>query len=66
MSEVISKIPVQDTRLFYKRYNNFENLNNLLITEIEKERGDNPGGMIGTNPGCWRSMLNYKCEKALK
>ena len=42
-----------------------ENLNNLLITEIEKERGDNPGGMIGTNPGCWRSMFKYKCEKEL-
>ena len=65
MSEVISKIPVQDTRLFYKRYNNYENLNNLLITEIEKERGNNPGGMISTNPGCWRSMFKYKCEKEL-
>ena len=63
MSEVIGKIPIQDTRLFYKRYNNYENLNNLLMTEIEKERGDNPGGMISTNPGCWRSMFKYKCEK---
>ena len=65
MSEVISKIPIQDTRLFYKRWNNYENLNNLLITEIEKERGKNAAGMMATNPGCWRSMFKYECEKEL-
>ena len=27
--DIIAKIPVQDTRLFYKRWENYENLNNL-------------------------------------
>ena len=35
MAEIIAKIPIQDTRLFYKKWDNFENLNNLLKTEIE-------------------------------
>ena len=63
--KVISKIPVQDTRLFYTRYDNHENLNNLLKTEIENERKKDPKGMPVTNPGCWRSGFKYKCEQEL-
>ena len=62
---IISKIPLQETRLFYKRYDNYSNLNNLLMTEIEEERKKDPGGLPSTNPGCWRSMFKYKCEKEL-
>ena len=32
--DIIAKIPVQDTRLFYKRWENYENLNNFLLNEI--------------------------------
>ena len=59
--DVIAKIPVQDTRLFYKRWENYENLNNLLLNEIMSLREKDPKGMIETNPGCWRSTEKYKC-----
>ena len=63
--DVIAKIPVQDTRLFYKRWENYENLNNLLLTEIMSLREKDPKGMIATNPECWRSTEKYKCEQEL-
>ena len=63
--EIVAKIPIQDTRLFHKRWDNYENLNNLLITEIEQQMKDNPKGMMGSNPGCWRSGFKYKCENDL-
>jgi len=62
---VISKIPLQETRLFYRRYDNYSNLNNLLMNEIEKEREKDPTGLQSTNPGCWRGLFKYKCEKEL-
>ena len=65
MTEIIAKIPIQDTRLIYKKWNNFENLNNLLKTEIEAEREKDPKGLPATNAGCWRSMMKYKCEAEL-
>ena len=65
MTEIIAKIPIQDTRLFYKKWDNFENLNNLLKTEIEAERKKDPKGLPATNAGCWRSMMKYKCETEL-
>ena len=65
MAEIIAKIPIQDTRLFYKKWDNFENLNNLLKTEIEAEREKDPKGLPATNAGCWRSMMKYKCEAEL-
>jgi len=65
MKDVIAKIPIQDTRLFYKKWDNFENLNNLLKTEIEAEREKDPKGLPATNTGCWRSMMKYKCEAEL-
>ena len=45
--DIIAKIPVQDTRLFYKRWDNYENLNNLLMNEIEGMREKDPKGMAG-------------------
>jgi len=63
--DIIAKIPVQDTRLFYKRWENHENLNNLLLTEIMSFREKDPKGMIATNPGCWRSAQKYQCEQEL-
>ena len=65
MTEIIAKIPIQDTRLFYKKWDNFENLNNLLKTEIEAEREKDPKGLPATKTGCWRSMMKYKCEAEL-
>lgn len=62
---VISKIPIQDVRLFYRRWDNTENLNNLLMTEIKDQKEKDPQGMDASNPGCWRSMFKYKCEKEL-
>ena len=62
---VIAKIPIQDTRLFYKNYDNYSNLNNLLMTEIEKEKKKDPKGIEASNPGCWRSLFKYQCEKEL-
>ena len=62
---VVAKVPLQDTRLYFKRYDNYENLNNLLITEIEEARDKDPEGMQATNAGCWRSNFKYKCEKEL-
>jgi len=63
--DVIARIPVQDTRLFYKRWENYENLNNLLLNEIMSLREKDPKGMIATNEGCWRSAEKYKCEQEL-
>ena len=40
--DIIAKIPVQDTRLFYKRWENYENLNNLLLNEIMSLREKDP------------------------
>lgn len=65
MKEIIAKIPIQETRLFYKRWDNYENLNNLLKTEINTQRKEDPKGLPETNPGCWRSAFKYKCEKEL-
>ena len=63
--DVIAKIPVQDTRLFYKRWENYENLNNLLLNEIMTMREKDPQGMPETNEGCWRTLEKYKCEVEL-
>ena len=63
--DVIAKIPVQDTRLFYKRWENYENLNNLLLNEIMTMREKDPKGMPETNEGCWRTLEKYKCEVEL-
>ena len=63
--DIIAKIPVQDTRLFYKRWENYENLNNLLVNEIMTMRDKDPKGMPQTNEGCWRSAEKYKCEGEL-
>ena len=65
IKDIIAKIPVQDTRLFYKRWDNYENLNNLLLNEIEGMREKDPTGMPETNEGCWRTLEKYKCEKEL-
>ena len=62
---IVSKIPIQDVRLFYRRWDNTENLNNLLMTEIKDQKEKDPQGMDASNPGCWRSMFKYKCEKEL-
>ena len=62
---VIAKIPIQDTRLFYRQWDNYSNLNNLLMHEIKKQKEKDPKGMDFTNAGCWRSMFKYKCEKEL-
>ena len=63
--DVIAKIPVQDTRLFYMRCENYENLNNLLLNEIMTMREKDPKGMPETNEGCWRTLEKYKCEVEL-
>ena len=62
---IVSKVPIQDTRLFQKNYGNSANLNKLLMHEIDKMRKDDPNGLPSTNAGCWRSMKKYKCEKEL-
>jgi len=61
----LAKIPLQETRIFYERYANYENLNNLLLTEIETARKEDKVGMPAGNAGCWRSMYKYKCETEL-
>ena len=61
----MAKIPIQETRLFFENYSNHDNLNNLIMTEIETARKEDPKGMPAGNPGCWRSMYRYKCEKEL-
>ena len=62
---VVSKIPIQDTRLFTKNYGNSQNLNKLLMNEITKIREKDPKGLPSTNAGCWRGMHKYKCEVEL-
>ena len=62
---VVSKVPIQDTRLFTKNYGNSENLNKLLMNEITKMREEDPKGLQATNQGCWRSVRKYKCEVEL-
>ena len=69
MSETVpatlAKIPLQETRIFYERYANYKNLNNLLLTEIETARKEDKVGMPAGNAGCWRSMYKYKCAHFL-
>jgi uncharacterized protein (TIGR02466 family) len=62
---VVSKVPIQDTRLFTKNYGNSQNLNKLLMNEITKMREKDPKGLPSTNAGCWRSMHKYECEVEL-
>jgi uncharacterized protein (TIGR02466 family) len=62
---VVSKVPIQDTRLFTKNYGNSQNLNKLLMNEITKMREEDPKGIPATNQGCWRSMKKYECEVEL-
>jgi uncharacterized protein (TIGR02466 family) len=62
---VISKVPIQDTRLFTKNYGNSQNLNKLLMNEIAQAKEKDPKGLPATNKGCWRSMHKYKCEVEL-
>ena len=62
---VVSKVPIQDTRLFAKNYGNSQNLNKLLMNEITKMREKDPKGLPSTNAGCWRSVHKYKCEVEL-
>tara|TARA_R100000750_G_scaffold58338_1_gene45990 strand:- start:321 stop:947 length:627 start_codon:yes stop_codon:yes gene_type:complete len=62
---VVSKVPIQDTRLFTKNYGNSQNLNKLLMNEITKMRDKDPKGLPSSNQGCWRSMHKYKCEVEL-
>ena len=62
---VVSKVPIQDTRLFTKNYGNSQNLNKLLMNEITKVREKDPKGLPATNQGCWRSLHKYKCEVEL-
>ena len=62
---VVSKVPIQDTRLFTKNYGNSHNLNKLLMNEITKLREKDPKGLQATNQGCWRSLHKYKCEVEL-
>ena len=62
---VVSKVPIQDTRLFTKNYGNSENLNKILINEITKVREKDPKGLPSTNAGCWRSIHKYKCQTEL-
>ena len=62
---VVSKVPIQDTRLFTKNYGNSQNLNKLLMNEITQIREKDPKGLPSTNAGCWRGMHKYKCEVEL-
>ena len=62
---VVSKVPIQDTRLFTKNYGNSQNLNKLLVNEITEMREKDPKGLPSTNQGCWRSVHKYKCEVEL-
>jgi len=62
---VVSKVPIQDTRLFTKNYGNSQNLNKLLMNEITRMREKDPKGLPSTNVGCWRSLAKYKCEVEL-
>ena len=52
---VVSKVPIQDTRLFTKNYGNSQNLNKLLMNEITQIREKDPKGLPSSNQGCWRS-----------
>ena len=61
----VSKLPIQDTRVFYENYTNYENLNNLIMGEIEGIKKKDPIGLPGGNVGCWRSIEKYKCEAEL-
>ncbi len=62
---VVSKVPIQDTRLFTKNYGNSQNLNKLLMNEITKLREKDSKGLPSGNQGCWRSMHKYECEVEL-
>ena len=65
IEDTISKISIQDICLFHKRWENYKNLNKLLLNEIISFREKDPKGIIGGNIGCWRSAEKYKCEGEL-
>ena len=46
---VVSKVPIQDTRLFTKNYGNSQNLNKLLMNEITKIREKDSKGLPSSN-----------------
>tara|TARA_R100001143_G_C3340949_1_gene124248 strand:+ start:453 stop:1103 length:651 start_codon:yes stop_codon:yes gene_type:complete len=61
----IAKIPLQETKLFQYRYPHWEKLNSKLIPEIEDHILQDPNGLPGTNPLCWRGIRKYKSQKEL-
>jgi len=61
----ITNISIQETRLLYKQWEDYQNLNALLLDEITSMRERDPKGLMGSNPGCWRTHEKYKCEQEL-
>jgi uncharacterized protein (TIGR02466 family) len=61
----VSKIPLQETRLFYWRYPQWEKLNKKLLPEILKHQEESPEPLQGTNTLCWRGRKEYKCQSDL-
>jgi len=61
----VSKIPIQDTRVFTFNYGDYKSLNKLLIKEIIKAKKEDPEGLPATHEGSWRTMHKYKCEVEL-
>jgi uncharacterized protein (TIGR02466 family) len=61
----VSKIPLQETRLFYWRYPQWKKLKDKLLPEIFEHQADNPNTLIGSNDLCWRGRKEYECQQDL-
>ena len=61
----VSKIPLQETRLFYWRYPQWKKLKDKLLPEILDHQVENPDSLPGSNDLCWRGRKEYECQKDL-
>ena len=59
----VSKIPLQETRLFYWRYPGWEELKKKLLPEILQHKEETPEALVGTNNLCWRGRKEYVNQK---
>ena len=61
----VSKIPLQETRLFYWRYPHWKKLKDKLLPEIKQHQEETPEALAGTNNLCWRGRKEYRHQKDL-
>jgi len=61
----VSRIPLQETRVFYWRYPQWKSLKDKLLPEIIEHQKETPEPWRRSNDLCWRGSKEYECEESL-